>query len=95
MKYIEITKVPKGSNVLIAHDNGSGTVTKEDEIELYKYDGDGTINLSFNNIEDIIVRVRCANEESGYWKPLEIQTKDISPSEQLRVEMRKDRFLND
>ena len=95
MKEIEITNVPKGANVLIAHDNGTGIVTKDDEIELYKYDGDGIINLTFNDSEEVIIRVRCANSENGYWKPMEVQTKDI-PSEEsfFTTEMREDRFLN-
>jgi len=93
MKYIEITEVPKGANVLIAHDNGSGVVTKEDEIDLYKYDGDGHIDLAYSNAENIIVRVRCANEEGGYWKPVEIKTAEIEPGETFIVEMKEDKYL--
>jgi len=93
MKYIEITEVPKGANVLIAHDDGSGVVTKENEIDLYKYDGDGQIDLNYSNAENIIVRVRCANEEGGFWRPLEINTAEIEPGETFIVKMEEDKFL--
>jgi len=93
MKYVEITNVPKGANVLIAEDNGTGTVTKKDEIDLYRYDGDGKINLSYKNSRNIIIRVRCANEIGGYWKPVEVRTADIQPSETYLVEMERDKFI--
>ena len=93
MKYVEISNVPRGANILIAHDNGSGIVTKEDEIDLYKYDGDGQIELSYGNSEDVVIRVRCANEEGGYWKPVEVLTKDIDPGEAHLVEMEEDKYL--
>ena len=94
MKYVEISNVPKGANVLIARDNGTGTVTKEDEIDLYQYDGDGQIELSYENSEDVVIRVRCANEIGGYWRPLEVLTKDIVPGEAHLVEMEEDFYSN-
>ena len=93
MKYVEITNVPKGANVLMAEDNGTGTVTKEDEIDLYVQDEDGTIELAYENSRDVIIRVRCANEIGGYWKPVEVRTADIQPSETYLVEMERDKFI--
>ena len=93
MKYVEISKVPKGANVLMAEDNGTGTVTKEDEIDLYVQDEDGTIELAYENSRDVIIRVRCANEIGGYWKPVEVRTADIQPSETYLVEMERDKFI--
>jgi len=93
MKYVEITNVPKGANVLMAEDNGTGTVTKEDEIDLYVQDEDGTIELAYEDSRDVIIRVRCANEIGGYWKPVEVRTADIQPSETYLVEMERDKFI--
>jgi len=93
MKYVEITNVPKGANVLMAEDNGTGTVTKKDEIDLYVQDEDGTIELAYEDSRDVIIRVRCANEIGGYWKPVEVRTADIQPSETYLVEMERDKFI--
>ena len=93
MKYVEISKVPKGANVLMAEDNGTGSVTKEDEIDLYVQDEDGTIELAYEDSRDVIIRVRCANEIGGYWKPVEVRTKDIEPGETHYVEMKEDKYL--
>jgi len=94
MKTIHIKNVPCGANLLIANDTGNVQILKEDTILLEKYYGDGTFAISYENHEEKIIRIRCANEEGGYWKPVEVKTNDIEPNDRKIVEMREDRLLS-
>lgn len=94
MKNISINEIPVGATVLIALDDGTGIVNKAHEISLFKYDGDGSMNLGYPDDVDIIIRVRCANAESGYWVPLEIKTCDMKEDSLFEISMKEDRFLN-
>jgi len=94
MKTIHIKNVPCGANLLIANDVGNVQILKEDTILLEKYYGDGTFAISYEDHEEKIIRIRCANAEGGYWNPVEVKTKDMLPDEEKIVEMKEDRLLS-
>jgi len=93
MKNIKIENVPCGANVLIVKDKGE-PILFENVVDQFKCDGTGFLDLSYDNDDDIMIRVRCANEQAGYWRPIEIHTHDIDPDGELIVEMEKDRYLS-